>query len=135
MDYKIEDIEGIGPTYGAKLAAAEIGTTSKLLELCCSKKGRVATAASTGISESLLLKWSNMADMMRVKGIGPQFAEMLEAAGVDTVKELAQRRADNLTAKMNEVNAAKNLANATPAESIVAGWVEAAKTTEPTISH
>jgi predicted flap endonuclease-1-like 5' DNA nuclease len=73
--------------------------------------------------------------MMRISGIGPQFAEMLEAAGVDTVKELATRRADSLAAKMREVNQAKNLANATPAETIVAGWIAAAKDTEPTISH
>ncbi len=135
MDYKIKDIEGIGPSYGEKLAAAGIDSTSKLLDECGSRKGRETTAETTGISGKLLLSWANMADVMRLSGVGPQFAEMLEAAGVDTVKELAQRRADNLAAKMAEVNAAKNLANATPAESLVAGWIAAAKTTDPKISH
>ena len=135
MDYKIADIEGIGAVYGEKLSAADIKTTGDLLAQCCSRTGRKSTAEGTGVSEKLLLTWSNMADMMRITGIGPQFAEMLEAAGVDTVKELATRRADNLAAKMLEVNEAKNLANATPAESIVAGWIDAAKSTEPKITH
>lgn len=135
MNYKIEDIEGIGPSYGDKLAAAGIKSTSKLLKECGSRKGRETTATSTGISGKLLLSWANMADMMRLKGIGPQYAEMLEASGVDTVKELAQRRADNLATKMVEVNKAKRIAKATPAESLVAGWIKAAQSTTPQISH
>ena len=135
MSYKISEIEGIGPSYAEKLATAKIKTTNDLLDHCADKKGRKNMAASTGVSEKLLLKWANMADLMRIKGIGPQFAEMLEAAGVDTVKELATRRPDNLAAKMKEVNEAKNLANATPAQSIIEGWVTAAKATEPKISH
>ena len=135
MDYEIVDIEGIGAVYGEKLAAARIQTTADLLSRCGSRGGRKRTAESRGLSEKLLLTWSNLADMMRISGIGPQFAEMLEAAGVDTVKELATRRADNLAAKMLEVNPAKNLANATPAETIVDGWIAAAKSTESTISH
>ena len=135
MSYKISEIEGIGPSYAEKLASAKIANTDDLLQFCCDKKGRKSTAESTGVSEKLLLKWANMADLMRIKGVGRQFAEMLEAAGVDTVKELATRRPDNLAAKMAEVNEAKNLANATPAQSIVEGWVSAAKGTEPKISH
>ncbi|MDJ0521300.1 MAG: DUF4332 domain-containing protein [Planctomycetota bacterium] len=135
MSYKIDEIEGIGPSYAEKLAAAKIANTDDLLKLCCDRKGRKSTADSTGVSEKLLLKWANMADMMRIKGIGRQFAEMLEAAGVDTVKELATRRADNLTAKMNEVNEAKNLANATPAQTVIEGWIAEAKQTKPTITH
>jgi predicted flap endonuclease-1-like 5' DNA nuclease len=135
LSYKISEIEGIGPTYAEKLAAAKIKTTNDLLDHCADKKGRKGMAASTGVSEKLLLKWANMADLMRLKGVGRQYAEMLEAAGVDTVKELATRRPDNLVAKMKEVNEAKNLANATPAQSIIEGWVTAAKATEPKISH
>ena len=135
MNYRIVDVEGIGAVYGEKLAAARIQTTADLLAHCGTRVGRKKTAESTGVSEKLLLTWSNLADMMRISGIGPQFAEMLEAAGVDTVKELATRRADNLAAKMLEVNQAKNLANATPAETIVAGWIAAAKGIEPTITH
>jgi nucleotidyltransferase/DNA polymerase involved in DNA repair len=135
LDYKIEDIEGIGPAYAEKLAAADIKTTGGLLGQCCSRGGRKQMAEKTGVSEKLLLKWSNMADMMRISGIGPQYAEMLEAAGVDTVKELATRRGDNLTTKMKEVNEAKNLANATPAESVVTAWIDAAKGTEPKMTY
>ena len=92
-------------------------------------------AEKTGLSEKHLLTWANMADMMRVSGIGPQFAEMLEASGVDTVKELQHRNAANLAAKMEEVNKEKNLANAVPAESVIEGWIEQAKSLKPTISH
>jgi len=135
LDYKIEEVEGIGPSYAEKLAEAGINTTGKLLDECCSRKGRQTMAESTGVSEKLLLKWSNMADMMRISGIGPQFAEMLEAAGVDTVKELAQRRADNLAAKMEEVKEAKRIAKASPAESIVASWIKTAGDTPPRMTY
>jgi predicted flap endonuclease-1-like 5' DNA nuclease len=135
MAYKIQDIEGIGPQYGAKLAAANIKTTDDLLKLCCDAKGRKAIEAASGVGASLLLKWANKADLMRISGIGSEYSDLLEAAGVDTVKELKTRRADNLTAKMQEVNTAKKLTRNPPAESIVLKWIEAAKTLPPTITH
>ena len=135
MSYPIEDIEGIGPTYGEKLKAAGIETTDDLLDACCAKKGRSSAAESTGVSETLILKWTNMADMMRISGIGPQFAELLEAAGVDTVKELAQRNPDNLATAMAAKNEEKNLTNAVPASSVIAGWIEAAKTTDGKLTY
>ena len=135
MGYKITDIEGIGPKYGAKLGEAGITNTDHLLRDCASKKGRKETAAKTGFSESQLLKWANMADLMRISGVGEEYSELLEAAGVDTVKELKMRRPDNLTAKMKEVNEAKKLVRQAPAESQVTKWVEQAKTLEPMISH
>ena len=135
MGYPIEDIEGIGPTYGEKLKAAGINTTADLLDACCARKGRASAAESTGVSETLILKWTNMADMMRISGIGPQFAELLEAAGVDTVKELAQRNADNLAAAMAAKNEEKNLTNAVPASSVIAGWIEAVKTTDGKLTY
>ena len=135
MTYKIQDIEGIGTTFGEKLSAADITTTDDLLDACASKKGRVSFAEKTGISETLILKWTNAADMMRVSGVGSEYSELLEASGVDTVKELRTRNAANLTAKMAEVNASKKLTRALPAESIVEKWVEAAKTLEPRITH
>ena len=88
MSYKIEDIEGIGPAYAKKLAAASITTTDHLLEKCCTPAGRKAVAEATGLSESVILKWSNMADLMRISGVGSQFSELLNGAGVDTIKEL-----------------------------------------------
>lgn len=135
MSYPIEEIEGIGPANGAKLKAAGITDTDALLKHCCDKKGRDAMAEKAGIGASSLLKWANMADMMRLKGVGRQYSELLEASGVDTIKELRTRRADNLTAKMSEVNAAKKLAKSTPSESMVTEWIEAAKTMEPLITH
>ena len=135
MNYKIDEIEGIGPAYREKLAAAGITTTEALLSACCAKAGRVGTAESTGISEKLLLTWSNMADLMRINGVGKQFAELLHAAGVDTVKELKTRRADNLSAKMAEVNAEKHLAKTSPAESLVQEWIDEAGKLEALITH
>lgn len=135
MSYRIDEVEGIGPAYREKLNAVGIKTTDDLLKLCCEKKGRTATAAKADISEKLLLNWANKADLMRINGIGPQYSELLEASGVDTVKELRTRRADNLAAKMAEVNEAKKLARKSPNENEVSGWIEVAKTMEPTITH
>lgn len=135
MSYKIEEIEGIGPSYAEKLSKAGIKNTDALLEKCGGAAGRKAVAATTGVSETHLLKWSNLADLMRVSGIGPQFSELLEAAGVDTIKELRNRNAENLTEKMAEVNATKKLARVAPAQSVVEGWVAAAKKMDPKISH
>lgn len=131
----IEDIEGVGPAYAEKLAAAGVKSVEKLLEVGGTKKGRQSLAESSGVDESKILKWVNHADLMRLNGVGPQFAELLEAAGVDTVKELRGRRADNLAAKMAEVNEAKNLANRTPNEDMVSGWIEEAKTLSEAVSH
>jgi len=135
MAYKIDEIEGIGPAYREKLATAKIATTDDLLKLCCEPKGRKAIAETTGVSEKLLLEWSNMADMMRVSGVGPQYAELLEAAGVDTVKELQHRKAENLAAKLEEINAVKKLAKTSPSPSTIEKWIEQAKELKPTISH
>ncbi len=135
MSYRIVEIEGIGPAYAKKLATAKIKTTSGLLKLCCDRKGRKAMAESTGCSEAQLLKWANMADLMRISGVGQEFSELLEAAGVDTVKELRNRNAANLTAKMAEVNAKKKLTRRVPAASMVERWVKQAKELKPVITH
>ena len=127
MTYKIVDIEGIGPVYAEKLAAAGLDTVDQLLEKCAAAKGRKALAEATGISEKLILTWTNHADLFRVKGIGPQFAELLEAAGVDTVKELGHRVPANLAAKLLEVNEAKHLVRRVPVEKEVAKMVALAK--------
>ncbi len=135
MTYKIEDIEGIGTLYGAKLREANIETTDDLLELCCSAPGRKTVSEKTGVEASHLLKWANMADLMRIKGIGSEYSELLEASGVDTVKELATRNPDNLAAKMAEVNETKKLTRAVPAASVVSEWVEQAGTLPAVITH
>ncbi|HEB64897.1 MAG TPA: DUF4332 domain-containing protein [Chloroflexi bacterium] len=132
---KIQEIEGIGPVYAEKLAQAGITTTEGLLKAAGHKGGRKALAAETGIDESMLLEWVNRADLMRVKGIGSEYSDLLEAAGVDTVKELAQRNPENLHAALTATNAEKNLVRRLPPLSAVKGWVEAAKTMEAGVTH
>ena len=121
------DIEGIGPDRAEKLKAAGVTTTDDLLKLCGTAKGRKDMEAATGLSQALLLDSVNRADLFRIKGIGTQYSDLLEAAGVDTVAELAQRRADNLVAKLTEANEQKNLVRSLPTEKLVAGWIEEAK--------
>lgn len=127
MAYKIIDIEGVGEAYAEKLIAAGVTTTDALLKKCAAPAGRKALAEETGISDKLILKWTNHADLIRLHGVGPQFAELLEAAGVDTVKELKHRVAANLQAKMEEVNAEKNLVNRVPSEKELAKMIAEAK--------
>lgn len=115
MIYKIVDIEGIGPVYAEKLIAAGIDNTEKLLEKCSKPAGRKALEEETGISGKLILTWTNHCDLMRIDGIGPQFSELLEAAGVDTVKELKHRKPENLQPKLEEVNEEKHLVRRVPA--------------------
>jgi len=135
MNYKIAEIEGVGDAYAAKLAAAGVKTTGGLLKAGAKPAGRKKLAADSGIPEKMILKWCNLADLMRINGIGKQFSELLEAAGVDTVKELRNRKPDNLAAKMKEVNDEKKLSRTSPALSIVEGWVEQAKKLDPAISY
>ena len=135
MGYKIDEIEGIGPAMSEKLGTADINTTEDLLKLCCDKKGRASASETTGCSESQLLNWVNMADLMRISGIGGEYSELLKAAGVDTVKELRNRNATNLAATMEEVNNQKKLTRMVPSETTVAKWVEQAKTLDPLITH
>ncbi|MCI0521659.1 MAG: DUF4332 domain-containing protein [Chloroflexi bacterium] len=123
----LEKIEGIGEKYGKALKDAGIGSTEALLEAGGSPKGRVALEERTGISHKLILRWVNLADLYRIRGIGEEYSQLLEAAGVDSVMELAQRKAENLHQKLAQVNQEKNLVRALPAESVVSGWVEQAK--------
>lgn len=135
MSYSIAEIEGIGPAYAKKLQAAGIRTTDAYLERAKDPKGRKALAEETGIDDKRILKWANMADLMRIKGVGEEYSELLEAAGVDTVKELRNRNAENLAQKMREVNETKKLVRQVPAGSAVADWVEQAKSLPPMMSY
>lgn len=135
MSYRIDEIEGIGPVYAAKLNEAGIETTEDLLEKCCNPAGRKSVAEATGMGESTILKWANMADLMRISGVGPQYSELLNGAGVDTVKELRNRNAENLAAAMKTVNDEKNLARVSPPAATVTKWVEAAKTMDPKLTY
>jgi len=135
MSYKVEEIEGIGASYASKLEEAGVKTTDELLAACAKPAGRKALAEKTGISEKLILRWTNHADLMRIKGVAGQFAELLEAAGVDTVKEFRHRVAANLQPKLVEVNEARNLCNRVPAVSEVERMIAQAKELEPVVSY
>ena len=132
---KLAEIEGIGEVYAQKLEAAGVSSIEKLLEAGASKKGREDLSAKTGVSEKLILEWVNRADLARIKGIGSEFADLLEAAGVDTVPELAQRNAENLAAKLAEINEEKKLTRRVPSASEVADWVEQAKKLPRIVTH
>lgn len=135
MNYKIIDIEGIGEAFASKLMAENIDTVEQLLDRCAAPAGRKELAEKTGISEKLILRWSNHADLFRVDGIGPQFAELLEAAGVDTVKELRHRVPANLASKLVEVNEEKHLCRRVPAESELQRMIDQAKELEPRMTY
>ena len=135
MAYKIIDIEGVGEVYAQKLTAAGIIKVSDLLDRCANPKGRAQLAEQTGISEALILRWTNHADLFRIKGVGPQFAELLEVAGVDTVKEFRHRVPENLQPKLEEVNAARHLVGRVPSLKEVIKMVAQAKELEPVMSY
>ena len=124
---KVMDIEGIGSAYGKKLAKAGIRSVEGLLKNGASVKGRKEIAATSGVDESMVLEWVNRADLYRIKGVGKQYSDLLEKAGVDTVVELSKRVPGNLYAKMEEVNQAKNLVNGMPGAKKVEGWIAQAK--------
>lgn len=135
MSINVEEIEGIGPVLAGKLREAGVKTVADLLTACAAPKGRHDLAARTGVAEKQLLRWANMADLMRVSGIGPEFSELLEAAGVDTVKELRSRNAENLAAKLAEVNTARKLTRRAPSAAEVDRWIESAKTLDARMSY
>lgn len=124
---KLTEIEGIGPAFAAKLKGIGIDNIEELLEKGSTPKGRNELEQASGIPGKNLLRWINMADLFRIKGIGEEYSDLLEAAGVDTVPELAQRNAENLHAKLAEVNGAKKLVRALPGLSQVESWVDQAK--------
>ena len=133
--YKIAEIEGVGNVYAKKLVAANIKTVNALLKKGATKKGRQEIAQATGIDESTILKWVNFADLFRIKGVGSEYSELLEKAGVDTVKELRNRNADNLHAKILEVNQQHKLVRQVPSLSMVKSWVEEAKKLDPVVTY
>lgn len=120
-------IEGIGSVYAEKLKAAGVGSLDALLKAGATTKGRKELAGATGISDKLVLEWVNRADLFRVNGIGEEYSDLLEKAGVDTVPELAQRKAENLYKKMVEVNQTEKLVRKLPTQEQIQGWIDSAK--------
>lgn len=132
---KLTDIEGIGASFEQKLKEAGVGSVEALLERGATRSGRTELAEASGIDASRVQRFVNHADLFRIKGVGGEFAELLEAAGVDSVPELAQRSAANLAARMEEVNEQKHLVRSVPAEKSVADWIEQAKSLDRVVSH
>lgn len=135
MSYTITAIEGIGPAFGEKLSGAGVTTVDHLLEHGANPSGRASIARTTGIEETKILKWVNMADLFRVHGVGSEYAELLEAAGVDTVKELRNRNAENLHMKLEEVNQERKLVRKTPSVDMVKSFIEDASKLEPVVTY
>ncbi len=137
----IDTIEGIGPAYAKKLRAAGVRSCEAILKRGATRKGRKELADATGFAAGTILEWVNRSDLMRVKGVGSEYSDLLEAAGVDTVKELRNRSPKNLTAKMIEVNDAtikktkKSIVRRVPAQSMVERWVAHAKKLPPVVTH
>jgi predicted flap endonuclease-1-like 5' DNA nuclease len=127
MAYAIMDIRGIGPLAAGKLKAVGIRTTEKLLEAAKSAKGRKALAARIGVDEKTILRWANLVDRMRIKGVGEDYAKLLQAVGVDTVKELKYRNVGKLAEAMREANKKSRLVRLLPSEQRVQRWVDHAK--------
>lgn len=132
---KLSDMEGIGPSYAKKLQTAGVRSVAGILKHCSTKSGRKKLAINTNISESTLLKWANMADLYRIKGIGSEYSELLEKAGVDTVKELKMRVPQNLHDKIVEINAKQKLVRQLPSVAKVEGFIKHAKSLDPMISY
>ncbi|NND68546.1 MAG: DUF4332 domain-containing protein [Halioglobus sp.] len=132
---KLSEIEGIGPKYAEKLKACGVATQEQLLQDGGTPAGRKKIAKDSGIGDKLILKWINRADLARVRGIGSEYADLLECAGIDTVPELAQRNAANLHAKMASVNEEKKLVRSLPTEAMVTKWVAEAKGLKRAINY
>jgi len=132
---RLIEVEGIGEVYAKKLEAAGVRGTNQFLKLGADRQGRKELAEKSGISETLILEWVNHVDLMRIKGVGSEFSDLLEAAGVDTVVELATRNPDNLYERLQAVNKEKRLCRRLPTKEQVAGWIDQAKSLDRVITY
>jgi predicted flap endonuclease-1-like 5' DNA nuclease len=132
---KIINIEGIGPKYAKKLINFGIRTTERLLLIAAHKRGREDLADQVMIPEKLILEWVNLADLIRIKGIGEEYSDLLEKAGVDTVKELGRRRPETLYSNLVRINYEKKLVRRIPSQNNVQNWVKQSKKLEPRVDH
>jgi len=135
MSYPITEIAGIGSEVADKLRRAGIRTTGRLLDASKSPKQRKLLAEKTGLDEKRILSWANMADRMRIKGVGEDYASLLQAAGVDTVKELKYRNPAKLAQSMAEANARRKLVRVLPSDRAVERWIEHAKRLQLKITY
>lgn len=133
MSYRIGEIEGIEPKYRAKLEGAGIRTTGELIQACCTEHGRIDIAESTGVSMDRLLCWVRLADLMRIDGVGRQFAELLDACGVRTIEQMRIQRADDLARRVRSVNESRRLSRTTPSSQTIERWIWEARDLPPRI--
>lgn len=132
---RLVDIEGIGKGHADKLREVGVRSVEDLLKMGGAPAGRKELAGKAGVKPELILEWVNHADLFRIKGVGSEYADLLEASGVDTVKELSQRNAANLYKKMDEVNQKKNLVQRLPTEKQIGDWVTQAKSLKRIITY
>ena len=132
---KIEAIEGIGPAHASVLSRAGVTHVRHLLQRGATPGGREALARETGLSASQLVEWVNHIDLMRIRGVGAEYSDLLEAAGVDSPVELAQRSPSRLATLLAETNAERPLVRRVPSEKVLAGWISEARTLPRLISH
>jgi predicted flap endonuclease-1-like 5' DNA nuclease len=133
---RIEEVEGIGAVYAAKLEQAGVSSTDDLLERGAKPAGRKSLEEATGITHSLILEWVNHVDLMRINGVGSEYSDLLEAAGVDSPAELAPRNAGNLATTIDEVVAARpGIVRRTPSESEIQDWIDQSKGLDKVVEH
>jgi predicted flap endonuclease-1-like 5' DNA nuclease len=133
---RLEEVEGIGPTYAAKLETAGVRSTDDLLDRGAKPAGRQALEDATGIGHALILEWVNHVDLMRIDGVGSEYSDLLEAAGVDSPAELARRNAENLATTVQEVVAARpSIVRRTPSEGEIQGWIDQSKALKKIVEH
>jgi len=133
---RIEDVEGIGPVYAGKLEAAGVTSTDDLLERGAKPSGRHALEEATGIAHALILEWVNHVDLMRINGVGSEYSDLLEAAGVDSPAELARRNAANLATTIDEVVAARpHIVRRAPNETELLDWIDQSKKLPKIVEH
>lgn len=132
---RIIEIEGIGPAYKERLIEVGVRSTSRLLQVGATRRGRKDLSENTGISEKLILEWVNLADLIRIKGIGEEYSDLLEEAGVDTVKELRNRDPKNLHLRLVELNERMNLVRRLPSVRQVTSWIRQAKSLSPMVRY
>ena len=131
----IDAIEGMRHAEATKLRKARVRTTEALLKTASTRTGRKRLSAKTGIPEKENLQWVNRADLMRVKGIGSEYADLLEVAGVDTIRELRRRNPSNLLETLTVLNTRKRLVRRLPTEGMVSAWIEEAKVVDPVVAY
>ena len=131
----IDAIEGMRHAEATKLRKSRVRTTEALLKTASTRTGRKQLSAKTGIPEKEILQWVNRADLMRVKGIGSEYADLLEVAGVDTIRELRRRNPSNLLETLIVLNTRKRLVRRLPTEGMVSAWIEEAKAVDPVVAY